>query len=84
MLHEINEVAPHLYLCSGIAITEKNLQRLGISLVINATKELPLCNFGEDVRVVRVPVTDNCKENLYRYFEVRSRSLAYSSRTGVG
>ena len=71
MLSEISEILPgRLYLSGGTAVTETTLAKLGITLVINVTKELPVCPLGEGVSVVKVAVEDSPGANLYRYFEV--------------
>ena len=71
MLTEISEITPFLYLSSGIAVTENNLKIRGVKLVINATKELPVTHLGDDVIVIKIPVSDKSEEDLYRYFQVR-------------
>ena len=38
MLTELTEVTPSLFISSATAITEDKLNRLGINLIVNATK----------------------------------------------
>ena len=71
MLYEVSEVAPRLFLTSGVAVTESAVRERGVTLVVNAAKELPACPLGEGVRVVKVSVEDSPGANLYRHFEVR-------------
>lgn len=70
-LAEISRVSDHLYLSAGVAVTEAAVRHLGVTLVVNAARELPACPLGDGVRVVRVPVADNPGADLYRHFEVR-------------
>jgi hypothetical protein len=70
MLNDISEITPHLFLTSGIAVTENNLRRHKVKLVINVARELPVCPLGDDVRVVKIALADKYREDLYKYFEV--------------
>ena len=70
MLHEISEITPNLFLSSAIAVTERQLKKLNITLVINVTKELPVCPLGEDVKVIKISIKDRPTENLHQHFDV--------------
>lgn len=58
------------YLSSALAVTERQLGALGITLVVNATRELPVCPLGDGVKVIKVAVADKASENLYQHFDV--------------
>ena len=71
MLSELTEITPNLYISSATAITEQKLANRGITLIVNATKELPHFPCDEDVvKRVRVPVYDNAEANIFPYFKV--------------
>lgn len=71
-LTQITQLAPHLYLSAISAISDSNLDKNGITLVINATKELPMFPpRSPSIISVRVPVYDSCEERLYPFFQVR-------------
>lgn len=70
MLHEISEITPNLFLSSAIAVTERQLKKLNITLVINVTKELPVCPLGDNVKVIKISVKDRPTENLLQHFDV--------------
>ena len=70
-LTQISQVTPQLYLCAVSAISDTNLNENGITLIINATKELPMFPpISPSILSVRVPVYDSCEERLYPYFQV--------------
>lgn len=69
----ITEITPHLFVCGKCAINQTRLDKLGINLIINATRDLPnfVPNPAKDIRLIRVPVHDNVQESLAPYFQVR-------------
>ena len=72
-MNELTEVTPNLFVCGKFAINDADIERLGITLIINSAKELenykpvstdlsPMC--------VKIPVQDNPDAHLYPYFMV--------------
>ncbi len=72
IMYEISEITPFLFLSSSLPVTELNLKQKGIKLVINASKELPMCPLGEGVKGIKLELKDNPKENIHPHFEVRN------------
>ena len=72
----ISEITPKLYLSAVSAITNASLADHNITLIINASKELPIFP-TEDVKIfsVRVPVYDATDQDLYPYFLVSVEHL---------
>ncbi|XP_076799933.1 dual specificity protein phosphatase 14-like [Clavelina lepadiformis] len=70
MWNTIHEITPNLYLCSGTAVTNKEavLSR-NISLIINATLDLPNRSWNTRIDVVRIPVNDVPHAHLEPYFD---------------
>ncbi len=64
------EITPCLYLTSASGASEINVRNMGIGLVINAARELPILDYGKLVRVVKIDVRDHFQENLRRHFPV--------------
>lgn len=74
----ISHIAPNLYLSAVTAINDQSLADLGITLIINATKELPMFPpKNSNIQSVRVPVYDNTDANLAPYFEVSQWNLIF-------
>eukprot|EP00096_Caligus_rogercresseyi_P014372 TRINITY_DN6882_c0_g1_i2.p1 TRINITY_DN6882_c0_g1~~TRINITY_DN6882_c0_g1_i2.p1 ORF type:complete len:199 (-),score=0.38 TRINITY_DN6882_c0_g1_i2:329-925(-) len=63
---EISEVTTDLYLSSAFAIKDEALREHDITLIINATKELPL---WPTIDVIRIPLVDSSIQDVYKYFE---------------
>ena len=66
---DLTEIAPKLYLSAVTAISDEKLAKHNITIIINASKELPMFP-ALDAKSVRVPVTDNLDQKLYPYFLV--------------
>ena len=75
----ISEITPKLYLSAVSAITNASLADHNITLIINASKELPIFP-TEDVKIfsVRVPVYDATDQDLYPYFLVSVEQIVVS------
>ena len=72
-----NQVAcltPHLYLAAATALSPSALASCGISLVINATVELPLLPV-DGARAVRVSVRDDTMTNLYQHLDTITTTI---------
>ena len=69
----ISQITPHLYLTAVTALNDQKLDEHGITLIINATKELPMFPpKNPKIHNVRVPVYDSIDQNLAPYFEVHT------------
>ena len=71
-MDDVTEVTPHLYVCGQMAINDKILRRLEITVIVNAAKELEnYVTFSDDIELttVKIPVRDGAVP-LYPYFEV--------------
>lgn len=71
-LKVMTEIKPNLFLSAVSAISDANLDKHGITLIINATKELPIFPVANSAKIesIRVPVYDANDETLYPYFQV--------------
>ena len=70
ILTQVAEVTPDLFLCAATAVTMENLRSRNITLVINATRELPLFPQEDDIENVRVGVLDSQQSDILPYFQV--------------
>ena len=70
-LRVMSEITPTLHLSSATAISDSSLAKNNITLIINASKELPIYP-TKDAKIlsVRVPVYDAADQNLFTYFFV--------------
>ena len=76
-MEDVTEVTPHLYVCGQMAINDKILIQLGITVIVNAAKELEnYVTSSEDLKLslVKIPARDGTFP-LYPYFEVSIRYL---------
>eukprot|EP00096_Caligus_rogercresseyi_P014373 TRINITY_DN6882_c0_g1_i3.p1 TRINITY_DN6882_c0_g1~~TRINITY_DN6882_c0_g1_i3.p1 ORF type:complete len:155 (-),score=48.54 TRINITY_DN6882_c0_g1_i3:100-564(-) len=73
---EISEVTTDLYLSSAFAIKDEALREHDITLIINATKELPL---WPTIDVIRIPLVDSSIQDVYKYFEEVSNIIQKNS-----
>ncbi len=72
---DCNRILPNLHLSSCLAARDRNVKSLGFGLVVNAVTDLPVVNYGEEVRVIKIPVRDRPDADLKSYFEVRTTIL---------
>ena len=73
----ISQITQHLYLSAVTALNDQKLDELGITLIINASKELPMFPTKDPkIHNVRVPVYDSIDQDLAPYFEVMFTTLA--------
>ena len=71
--NDLTEVTPNLFVCGKFAINDPDIERLGITLIINSAIELE--NYkpaSTDISLicVKIPVQDNHAAHLYPYFMV--------------
>ena len=68
-IKEFSQLTPQLFLASASAITDDDLKKNDINLIINATEELEMY-LSSWIHTIRVPVTDDNQASLYPYFKV--------------
>ena len=73
-------ITPYLYLSAATAL-DNNILGGKVSLVINATKDLPLYPLA-GARSIRVGVDDDCKDNIYKH--LASMTTAIREEVEVG
>ena len=69
-IKEFSQLTPQLFLASASAITDDDLKKNDINLIINATEELEMY-LSSWIHTIRVPVTDDNQASLYPYFKVQ-------------
>ncbi|KHN74559.1 Dual specificity protein phosphatase 14 [Toxocara canis] len=67
-LCDISEIRPHLFLSGFGCITEKKLNQLGITSVVDATN-IPRSQRYAGIEYLETPVDDNVISNIAQYFE---------------
>ena len=67
-IKEFSQLTPQLFLASAIAITDEDLKKNNINLIINATEELEMY-LSSWIHTIRVPVADDVQASLYPYFK---------------
>lgn len=69
----VTEITPALYLCGIKAINDSMLKELGITLIINVTKEVSHYDVSllqPNINLARIPVTDYEDTLIYPFFSV--------------
>ena len=81
VLNQVACLTPHLYLAAATALNPSTLASCGISLVINATAELPLLPV-DGARSVRVSVGDDTMTNLYQHLDTITTTIREEAEQG--
>lgn len=76
-----SKILDHLYLSGSRAVTEKNIEKLSITCVLNLTMDVPILNL-KDVEAKKLPCNDLPSQDLSRYFEECSEKIQEIGRKG--
>lgn len=75
-LHDIHTIKPHLYLSGAKPVTAERIKALGITSVINVSRDLPRIKV-RNVRYMQIDVEDHPGQNLEPYFEQCNNQIEY-------
>lgn len=67
---EISELVPRLYICGVSALSSANMKAFQISLVVNATKEVPNLKSLGEIQRIKLWIDDVPEEDLFPHFDV--------------
>jgi len=67
---QISELVPGLYICGVSALTAANMRAFRISLIVNATKEVPNLKALGEIQRMKLWVDDVTDEDLFPHFEM--------------
>ena len=72
-MNDLTKVTPNLFVCAKYVINDADIKRLGITLIVNAAKELENykpASTDLSLITVKIPVQDNSDAHIYPYFMV--------------
>ncbi|VDK84012.1 unnamed protein product [Litomosoides sigmodontis] len=72
---QITELIPHLYICGASSLTLDNITKYDISLIINATTEVPTTRSLGSVPRIKLWLDDTPSTNIYQYFDLISDQI---------
>ncbi|XP_054157337.1 dual specificity protein phosphatase 14-like [Oppia nitens] len=72
---DFSQIAEHLFLTGYGGITNENIKYNSIKCIVSVTYETPVYAM-DGISFIRVPVADNGKENMYKYFDELSDKIA--------
>ncbi|KAI6182276.1 hypothetical protein M3Y97_00362600 [Aphelenchoides bicaudatus] len=72
---QISELIPHLYICGVSALTPANMKAFGITLIVNATKEVPNLKSLGEIQRIKMWIEDVPEEDLLPHFDVISDQI---------
>uniref|UniRef100_A0A1I8F013 Dual specificity phosphatase n=2 Tax=Wuchereria bancrofti TaxID=6293 RepID=A0A1I8F013_WUCBA len=72
---EITELIPQLYICGASSLTLNNMNKYNISLIINATTEVPSVRSLGSIPRIKLWLDDTPSTNIYQYFDLISDQI---------
>jgi len=78
---QVAPVTPYLYLAAATALSPSRLESLGVTLVINVTKQLPNLPL-EGARNLKIAIDDCTRTDLGRHLEGLVRAIAEERDSG--
>lgn len=66
---EITEVIPGLFICGVTALTAKNMEKYNITLIINATHEVPNFKALGNIQRIKLWIEDTSQTDILSHFE---------------
>lgn len=72
---QINELIPHLFICGVSALSSANMRAFKISLIVNATKEVPNLKSLGEIQRMKLWIDDVCDEDLYPHLDIVSDQI---------
>jgi len=67
---QISELIPRLFICGVSALTPTNMKAFKISLIVNATKEVPNLKALGEIQRIKLWIDDVQEEDLFPHFDV--------------
>jgi protein-tyrosine phosphatase len=67
---QIQELIPHLYICGVSALNSANMKAFHITLIINATKEVPNLKSLGEIQRIKLWIDDVTEEDIFPHFDV--------------
>lgn len=67
---QISELIPRLYICGVSALTPANMKAFKITLIVNATKEVPNPKALGEIQRMKLWVDDTTDEDLFPHFDI--------------
>ncbi|VIO96892.1 Uncharacterized protein BM_BM2340 [Brugia malayi] len=72
---EITELIPQLYICGASSLTLNNMNKYNISLIINATTEVPSVRSLGSIPRIKLWLDDTPSTNIYQHFDFISDQI---------
>ncbi|CAD5206192.1 unnamed protein product [Bursaphelenchus okinawaensis] len=67
---QISELVPRLFICGVSALSPANMKAFKISLIVNATKEVPNLKSLGEIQRMKLWVDDTTDEDLFPHFDI--------------
>lgn len=67
---QISELIPHLFISGVSALTAVNMKAFNITLIVNATKEVPNLKMLGEIQRMKLWVDDVPEEDLFPHFDI--------------
>lgn len=67
---QISELCPRLYISGVSALTSANMKAFGITLIVNATREVPNLKALGEIQRIKLWVDDVPEEDLFPHFDI--------------
>lgn len=67
---QISELVPRLFICGVSALTQSNMKAFNITLIVNATKEVPNLKCLGEIQRMKLWIDDVPEEDLFPHFGV--------------
>ncbi|KAH7728628.1 Protein F26A3.4 [Aphelenchoides avenae] len=67
---QISELVPHLYISGVSALSSANMKAFNITLIVNATKEVPNLKALGEIQRMKLWVDDVSSEDLFPHFDL--------------
>lgn len=67
---QISELIPHLFICGVSAINSANMKAFKITLIVNATKEVPNLKALGEIQRMKLWIDDVPEEDIFSHFDV--------------
>lgn len=67
---QISELCPRLYICGVSALSAANMKAFDITLIVNATKEVPNLKMLGEIQRMKLWVDDVPEEDLFPHFDI--------------
>lgn len=82
IVNSVSEITPSLYLTSAYGATRENIERRGVTLVVNCAQELPRQDHGPYVESVKLNVDDTPYAPIHVHFDSMADKIHEHVRRG--